>query len=1323
MKDLALSPLVANTQTTVMETIMKPLSYARRGARWLMAAGIAVATLTPVQSFAFDVYTAVTQPKLDFDNPRVVNPEPGRLVPFFTKKGGQRSCDYVEYFLSFGVRGDPQNFTNPSLAALLKKAQLDFKDVLPHGVQIVSVHVAGDGTDSSGGPLPGASTSTSTNPNDTATVSDFRLSADDLDGVGAPNERVITFQITAKIDHAAFPAPTMVDNQGLIKVTNGTGTGSIIPSQDPGKPDDGNIATGEKTSIKIDVTKCDKQPPPPTDHECFKVERGTVDCVPGGGAFIYHMPVGPEMGGKWVQLSTTTSGITIIPDTQQVPAGGGVLNWKIIGASPGETIHIIVTGINTYAGPKEGWGLCCTQTIDIVIPPDLKCPPRDKEPDLKVEKHADVPRCTMAGGCDFTIRVTNVGTAPYNGKIVLDEVTLPAGSTLSSGPNPPWVCVPGTTPMVCTYPVTTLNPGAFVDLKLGFKPAAGWQGSALRNCATYNYAASGKPLFGSQSNDRGCASIPICRRGDRDRDCQPPVEKKVDLILKKRARSEVCTADGVCFFVIDIINNGTSTYNGPLTVIDAYPGGAPTSSTFGPSPPWTCGPNGPGQFRCDDPGIALPPGASTSIVVKAVMPASYRSDTVENCAEVKAIPGEVDLTNNKACAKEGFRHPNGGQPGLRITKVCNGSLAGAATVSCRITVISTGTTAPTGPVRITESATLISGGTNVTIQTVTPDGPDWSCAPVPANAVSCGIPGSVMTPGTSRHFDVTLSSEKPFENCARGSYGPAPGDDVVHPIDPACVKGGGGSTIRVEKTGDRECKLGQPCSFDITITNDGTSPFSGPVRIGDAIGVDGLGRLDGVAITSIEPPFGCSPEPTTLPASCIANLTLGAGESQSHHVIVVIPDDGRLANLQGNVNGQNCVGVLSPDTRVQGGGDVLAGDQTNVQGDRGKAYACHPFIITHEVKNECSPGFVMNDAGRCVCPEGTTFRNGQCTGGGTHLLPLPVPPPKRCVLLEGQIRTEDGRCVCPRGTELENGACVKIDQPNCTIPGSVPTSDGNSCYCPDGTHLDRQANACVRDRPKPEQCTIRGQVHDADGDCICPQGTEVRNGACRPVRPKPQQCTIRGQIQNSDGDCVCPSGTEVRGNACRPIRPKPDQCTIRGQIHNANGDCVCPDGTEVRGNVCRPVRPKPDQCTIRGQVHDGDGNCVCPRGTEVQGNACRRKQPTQEQCDIRGQVHNQSGDCVCPRGTEVINGACRKPRQQTECAPGSQMINGQCQPIMRRHCPEGTIGRFPNCRPIRGRPSLEINPGQLLQILPRRRQQTDQEQDPVPNRILKLQQQ
>jgi hypothetical protein len=448
MSNHALSRTASRYAKTVMETVAKPLSYARRAARWLMAAGIALAMMPALAENAAPAKTdqvANPQPGTDLDQPRAMDQELGRIVPFFTKRGGQRSCDRVEYELSFGLRGDPKDFDKPSVAALLRATRLDFKDQLPHGLQIVSVDVAGDGTSASGGSLPAASIGKSADPNDTATLSDFRISAASLVGAGAANERVITFRITAKIDHAAFPAPTTVDNQGQMTVALRGGPATTIPSQDPNKPG-GDLLTGVKTSIKIDLTECTPPPPPPS-KECFKLERGSVDCVPGGGAFIYHMPVGPEMGGKWVQVSTTTPGITIVPGTQQVPNGGGVLNWKVIGASPGETIHLIVTGIEAYAGPKEGWGLCCTQTIDIVIPRDLKCPPKEKEPDLKVEKHADVPRCTTAGGCDFTITVSNVGDAPYNGKIVLDEVTTPAGSVLTSGPNPPWVCAPGTTPM------------------------------------------------------------------------------------------------------------------------------------------------------------------------------------------------------------------------------------------------------------------------------------------------------------------------------------------------------------------------------------------------------------------------------------------------------------------------------------------------------------------------------------------------------------------------------------------------------------------------------------------------------------------------------------------------------------------------------------------------------------------------------------------------------------------------------------------------------------------------------------------------------------
>ncbi|MBA3448771.1 MAG: hypothetical protein H0T56_14435, partial [Pseudaminobacter sp.] len=1143
---------------------MKPATIAARASRWLMAAGLAFASLG-MSPAAAQTETPMLELERDGDPIR----ERESVEPFFEKVGKQISCEYVRYRLRFGAEGDPEKLNSEKFINELKEVRMDFRDQLPAGLSVVNVEINGDITDAAGGAAPTAAVSTIATTDDTVTIEDFRLSGVDLDGDGLLDRRYFDVIITAKIDHDAFPAATTVDNQGFVSVTRPVGPPIEVPSHDPALPDDGDFLTGKPTRIGIDVTDCEPPPPPPPpgdDEACFAVETGDVDCVPGGGAFIYNMPVGPEMAGRWVQLRTTTPGIAIAPALQLVPAGGGVLSWTITGALPGDVVHLIVTGIETYAGPEEGVGLCCTQTVDLVIPEDLDCPDEERgEPDIKIEKRADVATCTVEGGCNFTITVSNVGDAPYNGKIVLDEVTLPGNATIDSGPNPPWVCAPLTSPMSCEHPATTLNPGESIDLTLGFMPGPGWDARFIRNCAEYDYTASEKDLFGSQANDKACAVIKICRPNDRD--CRPPVEKKVDLGIVKRALTPVCSPDGVCLFRIDVINTGTETIDGPITVIDEYPVNVPASSDFVPSPPWSCVPEVAGRFRCDHPAVVLVPGASIPLGVKAIAGDGFPSDVLENCAEVLPVADESNLANNKSCAKARIPRRDPGKPTLRITKTCD-AVAGAA-ISCRITVISLGTAAPSGPVRVNDAAELIGAGTPVQIQTVTPDGAEWSCGPVPADALSCQIPGEIMTPGTSRHFDVTLSvsPNERFENCARASYGPAPGDDIVYPIGEACAQGG--AAIKVEKTGDRECRVGEPCTFEITIRNDSDSGFDGPVRIGDAIGVEGLGRLDGVAISEIVPPFGCAPEPATLPISCVADLSLGAGEARVHQVTVVIPDDGRFDNQNGPINGRNCVAVLSPDTAVRGG---LETGEALVEGrpEEGE-YACHPFTISkpEQPADQCSQGLVMNDAGRCVCPEGTTFRNGQCTDGGTTPTPTPKPrdpQPQQCDLLPGQIRTQDNRCVCPRGTDLRNGRCVKDTPPvqQCKLlPGQIRTQAGR-CVCPRGTEL--RNNRCVKDVPPVQQCKLLpGQIRTQAGRCVCPRGTELRSNRCVKDVPPVRQCTLLpGQIRTKDNRCICPRGTSL----------------VRGQCRQTTAEC--PKGTAlVRGRCV--LNPREPQCR-KGQV-------------------------------------------------------------------------------------------------------------------------------------------
>ena len=121
------------------------------------------------------------------------------------------------------------------------------------------------------------------------------------------------------------------------------------------------------------------------------------------------------------------------------------------------------------------------------------------------------------------------------------------------------------------------------------------------------------------------------------------------------------------------------------------------------------------------------------------------------------------------------------------------------------------------------------------------------------------------------------------------------------------------------------------------------------------------------------------------------------------------------------VSARNCVGVVPPDTPVASAERMLS-EAPATTGRPGEGpYACHSFTLSKQVVAQCSAGFVMNAEGRCVCPEGTTFRNGQCRPDGGEPPPPPPPPPppvEECKLLPGQIRTEDGRCICPRGTDL-----------------------------------------------------------------------------------------------------------------------------------------------------------------------------------------------------------------------------------------------------------------------------------------------------------------
>jgi hypothetical protein len=896
---------------------------------------------------------------------------------------------------------------------------------------------------------------------------------------------------------------------------------------------------------------------------------------------------------------------------------------------------------------------------------------------LDVDKDAQ-PTCWPGAGpgggwlCWFRVVVTNVGGAPYFGPIEVSDTADIAPSVLADFYDPPWSCVPGIgTPgtRTCSRPGVPggLQPGESVTLYLHFEaPAAVPVPNAVRNCATVSSDHDGD---GIDEDYTSCAIALVCTAGSPD--CPRDLS-----IIKGASSPDPCFPGFPCAFYTVVENISDQIYPGPVVMTDIPDLGVGPLTVTWPLDA-VCAPAGPG-YTCTWP-HDLPAGSAVAFEFAFDIPPGHPGPSLTNCASVPPGIANIFAFNDEDCATAFVPFPD---------------LAPFSPSTCE-----RGTDC-TLDVRIDNRGLLPfigSAGLNgtlspaVEIASIRSGTPGLSCSVTGAGLYQCRGESLNIPPGGAAELSLVVRIPGDFaadeivhtkdmvwpdradkdvrpENDRHVSVITITGEkEEPPPPPPPPPQTADAPDLALLKSADRpSCVAGQRCSFAFTVTNAGTAPFIGPIRIDD-ITTPRATRLAGGgpspwSCSGSNGSYACTHPRTTLAPG--ASLTLSLAVTTATNATGSLGDCGTFgwsdsARVYAVQNALNQLGIPSgrpdgvfgPQTRraveayqLEAGlpvtgqiDDVLLrrlfGSWGVGDANAGNDRSCAAIVL--ETPPPPPPSRIVCEAGtvrdnECVCPEGWTRRR---IGPDAYRC---IPPP-RIVCEGGTVRNND--CVCPEGWTRRR---LAPDIYRCLPPPPIVCEGGtvrnNECVCPEGwtrRRIGPNTYRCVA----PPEIVCRGGVVQA-GRCICPEGTVVRQtgpNAFRCVLPEPEIVCRGGTVQA--GRCICPEGTVIRQtgpNAFRCVVPEPEIVCRGGSVKG--NECVCPKGTVLQQtgpNAYRCVKPEPEIVCRGGTVKGNE--CICPKGTEP-----RQTGPNAWRCvEVQPKLVCEGGrirdnECVCPKGTTLV---------------------------------------------------------------------------------------
>ncbi|MGH1419727.1 MAG: hypothetical protein ACRBCJ_12780 [Hyphomicrobiaceae bacterium] len=647
-----------------------------------------------------------------------------------------------------------------------------------------------------------------------------------------------------------------------------------------------------------------------------------------------------------------------------------------------------------------------------------------------------------------------------------------------------------------------------------------------------------------------------------------------------------------------------------------------------------------------------------------------------------------------------------GMPGLDITKVCQPSAFGGV-ISCTITVKNTGSWFFADPITVSDATTIAAGpgaGGAINVVSVTPDGAEWSCTPTPTINLTCGLLAEHLPPGASRAFTVDVDTSTMvangnvgFTNCA--SLG-APYWGV------ACDNAG--VDLTVKKTAEPGCGAGADCTFKLEITNNSPSPFNGQVQLTDQMFLGAVGgALNAPIVVSAD--LGCAGgNPGALPFSCLATMTLAAGETKSFDMTATMPA------APPNYWARNCFAATAPGlvpgdlatAMPPGGGSLGSGGAVSCAWMQVGVPAPHANLKMKKTAQEC--GKLPGDPNTVTCDYTISITNiGPSDFNSPIAFDETVDPAATLILNEAGWACPGGAptYACSSAAAVAIAAGETLDIP-ATVTTPRDTVEANACKIPNKVTLTTPAvNAATNYLGTDDEASADGDAFllefDEGGAAIilCDptnlKTTQVAKGPCdqtgdgwrcefdvtiENTGPDPYKGEIRlldilsiaplsVSYSGIDGWSRTPSvghdmyrlpkrtiekGESVKLDLAVNI-PDGNYCSLTNTAHMTfpvlkrhNGDKT-DDTATATAEIPRPECKRPKQCKPgSGEIRTSSGACACaPGSTRNKDGVCAKPREPEPTPEPISEPPPQTG-AKCPDGYPIPrNGVCPCPRGET----------------------------------------------------------------------------